>query len=333
MPQYAIAARTINEERLSLAHVHTFNMDEYANEDGVTAPLSWPGSFQRAMWERFFDLVDPDLRPPEEQIHFPTTEAIGDYSKRIEDLGGADVCYGGIGWCGHIAFWESHLGLEFDGDLEAYKQAGARLVELHPMTIMQNALHSFGGDWSWVPPRANTIGPREILGARHRSFWLDGDLGGGVSWQRFIARLVAHGPVSELVPGSILQTAPHRLHDPRQRRRRRRDPHGVSIALVTYGAERDGASADRDRRRLAGRARADRAGHPGAPRPSSSGASRTSCSRSRRRASPRSSSRRCPACASRRNGSPSGSARSPRRGRSSSPPGCVPGSVPGGARR
>jgi glucosamine-6-phosphate deaminase len=208
MPQYAIAARTINEERLSLAHVHTFNMDEYANEDGVTAPLSWPGSFQRAMWERFFDLVDADLRPPEEQIHFPTTEAIGDYSKRIEDLGGADVCYGGIGWCGHIAFWESHLGLEFGGDLEAYKEAGARLVELHPMTIMQNALHSFGGDWSWVPPRANTIGPREILGARHRSFWLDGDLGGGVSWQRFIARLVAHGPVSELVPGSILQTAP-----------------------------------------------------------------------------------------------------------------------------
>ena len=139
---------------------------------------------------------------------FRRREAIDDYIERIEDLGGADVCYGGIGWCGHIAFWESHLGLEFEGDLEAYKQAGARLVELHPMTIMQNALHSFGGDWSWVPPKANTIGPREILGARHRSFWLDGDLGGGVSWQRFIARLVAHGPVSELVPGSILQTAP-----------------------------------------------------------------------------------------------------------------------------
>jgi glucosamine-6-phosphate deaminase len=207
MPQYEIAARTINEERLSLAHVHTFNMDEYADENGVTAPLSWPGSFQRAMWERFFDLVDPELRPPEEQIHFPTSDAIAGYSARIEELGGADVCYGGIGWCGHIAFWESHLGAEFDGDLDAYKAAGARLVELHPMTIMQNALHSFGGDWSWVPPKANTIGPREILGARHRSFWLDGDLGGGVSWQRFIARLVAHGPVSEFVPGSILQTA------------------------------------------------------------------------------------------------------------------------------
>jgi glucosamine-6-phosphate deaminase len=207
MPQYELAARAINEERLSLAHVHTFNMDEYANEDGVTAPVSWPGSFQRAMRERFFALLDAELRPPDEQIHFPTTDALGDYSAQIEALGGADVCYGGIGWCGHIAFWEAHLGEEFDGDLDAYMRAGARLVELHPMTIMQNALHSFGGDWSWVPPKANTIGPREILAARHRSFWLDGDLGGGISWQRFIARLVAHGPVSEFVPGSILQTA------------------------------------------------------------------------------------------------------------------------------
>jgi glucosamine-6-phosphate deaminase len=206
MPQYELAARAINAERLSLRHLHTFNMDEYANEDGVTAPASWPGSFQRSMRERFFALVDHELRPPDEQIHFPTSDAIGDYSARLEDLGGADVCYGGIGWSGHIAFWEPHLGAEFHGDLEAYRSAGARLVELHPMTIMQNALHSFGGDWSWVPPNANTVGPREVLGARHRSFWLDGDLGGGLSWQRFIARLVAHGPVSEYVPGSLLQT-------------------------------------------------------------------------------------------------------------------------------
>ena len=205
MPQYALAAARINAARLSLRHVHTFNMDEYANEDGVTAPASWPGSFARAMQERFFALVDSDLRPPESQIHFPTGDNVGDYGAMIEARGGADVCYGGIGWSGHIAFWEPQLGLEFAGDLAAYRRASSRLVELHPMTIMQNALHSFGGDWSRVPPRAATIGPREVLGARHRSFWLDGDLGGGVSWQRFIARLVAHGPVSELVPGSLLQ--------------------------------------------------------------------------------------------------------------------------------
>ena len=55
-----------------------------------------------------------------------------------------------------------------------------------------------------------TIGPRDILGAKHRSFWLDGMCGDGtdMAWQRFIARLVAHGPVSKDIPGSILQTKP-----------------------------------------------------------------------------------------------------------------------------
>jgi glucosamine-6-phosphate deaminase len=208
MPQYPIAARIINELRLSCKHVHSFNMDEYADQDGNTAPISWEGSFQRAMMENFWGLIDEDLRPPMSQIHFPTSDVLKDYGKMIEDLGGADVCYGGIGWCGHIAFWEAHLGYEFGDDLESYKKAGPRIVELHPMTIMQNALHSFSGDWSWVPPKAATIGPAQILGAKERSFWLDGYLGGGISWQRFIARLVAYGPVNTLVPGSILQTAP-----------------------------------------------------------------------------------------------------------------------------
>jgi glucosamine-6-phosphate deaminase len=208
MPQYPIAARLINELGIDCKHIHTFNMDEYANEDGETAPLSWPGSFQRAMFDNFFGLIDKDLRPPLEQVHFPTREALPGYAEAIDKLGGADVVYGGIGWGGHIAFWEPHLAERYDGDLEAWKRAGPALVELHPMTIMQNALHSFSGDWSWVPPMANTIGPAQVLNARDRSFWLDGSLGGGVSWQRFIARLAAHGPVTPYIPASILQTVP-----------------------------------------------------------------------------------------------------------------------------
>ncbi|HQK83677.1 MAG TPA: hypothetical protein PLK24_07000, partial [Atribacter sp.] len=208
VPQFEIAARLINEFNLSMKNVHTFNMDEYADENGNTAPIDWPGSFQKAMWENFFNKIKPELRPDSKNIHFPTKDALPDYGKMIEDLGGADCCYGGVGWCGHIAFWEAHLGFEFGNDLDAYKKQGPRCVELHPMTIMQNALHSFSGDWSWVPPKANTIGPAQIVGAKDRSFWLDGYLGGGVSWQRFIARLAAHGPVNTLVPASLLQTVP-----------------------------------------------------------------------------------------------------------------------------
>lgn len=206
MPQYAIAAEMINQRQISLAHVHIFLMDEYADADGITAPVSWPGSFAGAFLRSFVDRVAPNLRVPIKQVHFPTSTALSSYAHEMDDLGGVDICYGGIGWCGHIAFWESDLAREFGTDLAAFSAAGPRLVELHPMTIMQNALHSFGGDWSQVPPKANTIGPAQIVGARHRSFWLDGDLGGGYSWQRFIARLVAHGPVTPAVPGSILQT-------------------------------------------------------------------------------------------------------------------------------
>jgi len=205
MAQYDKAAAIINQLRIPMRHVHTFNMDEFADQDGNTAPADWRGSFQYAMWNRFFSKIDADLRPPAEQIHFPSSANITHYGQEIADLGGADVCYGGIGWCGHVAFWEAHLGDEFS-NLDEFCQAGPRLVELHPMTIMQTALHH-GGDWSVVPPRAVTIGPAEILGARLRSFWLNVNLG-GVSWQRFIGRLVAFGPVNQWVPGSILQLAP-----------------------------------------------------------------------------------------------------------------------------
>ncbi|NUQ01802.1 MAG: hypothetical protein HUU35_18305 [Armatimonadetes bacterium] len=206
VPQYAVAADIINTIGLDCSHLHSFNMDEYADQDGNTAPAEWSGSFQSCMMNEFFGRLDPKLRPPESQINFPTKAKIKDYSQRIADLGGADICYGGIGWCGHIAFWDPHLAEKYP-DFEEWKSQGAQLVDLHPITIIQNALHSFRGDWSRVPPMANTIGPKDILGAKNRSFWLDGAFPGSDSWQAFIGRLVAYGPVDPHVPGSILQLA------------------------------------------------------------------------------------------------------------------------------
>jgi len=208
VPQFKIAAEMINKLEISCDHVHTFNMDEYANEKGQTVPPDWEGSFQKVMRESFFKRIDENLRPPEDQIHFPTSGEIDSFEAALDELGGADICYGGIGWCGHIAFIESHWGKEFEDNLEGFKKEGAKVVELHPMTIMQNALHSFDGDWSLVPPKAVTIGPKQIMEADHRSFWLDGYIGGGISWQRFIARLSLHGPVTPVVPATLLQTEP-----------------------------------------------------------------------------------------------------------------------------
>jgi len=206
-PNYAYVAKMLNDMNIPCHHVHTFNMDEYADQDGNTAPRSWQGGFQYWMWRDLFDRIRPELRMPESQIHFPNTQNVGDYTKMIEDLGGADVCYGGIGWSGHIAFFEPHLGRPFVGDIDGYLQQGARIVDLHPMTVMQNSLYAdagSAGDWSWVPPKAATIGPKDLANSKLVSFW-DGFGCGESMWQRFISRLAAHGPVTPLVPASILQ--------------------------------------------------------------------------------------------------------------------------------
>ncbi|MFC1479766.1 hypothetical protein ACFL6F_04130 [Planctomycetota bacterium] len=206
-PNYAMAAHMINRLGISCKHVHTFNMDEYADQDGKTAPRDWKGGFQYWMWNDFFSKIDPELRMPEDQIHFPSTDNVNDISTMLEDLGGADICYGGIGWCGHIAFVEPHLSEEIGDDMDAFLQMGSRIVELHPITVLQNCLYAdagSAGDWSWCPPKSATIGPRDIAGAKLRSSWNGFGCGDSV-WQRFIVRLAIHGPVTPRIPASMLQ--------------------------------------------------------------------------------------------------------------------------------
>ncbi|NUQ64381.1 MAG: hypothetical protein HUU20_18090 [Pirellulales bacterium] len=208
-PSYARVAYLINCFRVDCRHVWTFNMDEYANESGEIAPETWELGFMYALKRYFWREVDPALRPPEEQIQGPTNDNIDDYGKRIADLGGADICYSGPGWTGHLAFIEPDAP-EFSGTLEQWKEMGPRVCTLSPFTIAQNSLHgSFGasGDLCAVPPKAATIGPAEVIGAKHRIDLHAISVGGSaVSWQRMVTRLVLHGPVTPRLPASILQT-------------------------------------------------------------------------------------------------------------------------------
>src|SRR4029078_962945 len=72
VPQYAIAAEMINRLGVSCRHLVTLNMDEYANEQGETAPADWPGSFATSMRQSFFARIRADLRPLEENMKCPT---------------------------------------------------------------------------------------------------------------------------------------------------------------------------------------------------------------------------------------------------------------------
>lgn len=209
-PRYARLAHLLNKFRVNCRRLHTFNMDEYANEKGEIAPETWEFGFMHAFKKYFWSQLEPKLRPPERQVHGPTNRNIRDYGRMLADLGGADICYSGPGWAGHLAFIDPGAPEFAAATLEEWKQMGPRVCTLHPLTIAQNSLHgSFGmsGDLAAVPPMAATIGPAEVIAARHRidthAITVDGSF---ASWQRFTTRLVLHGPVTPLVPESILQT-------------------------------------------------------------------------------------------------------------------------------
>ena len=206
---YRRIAFLINKFRINCKNLYTFNMDEYANEDGVIAPETWPQGFTYSLKQNFYCQIDEKLRPPQKQMVGFTNENFKDYGKMLADLGGADVCYSGPGWTGHLAFIEPDAP-EFQLDLEAWKTKGPTIATLSPFTLAQNSLHGcFGmsGDLAMVPPKAATIGPAEVIASKFRidmhALTIHGT---STTWQRLISRLVLHGPVTPLVPESILQT-------------------------------------------------------------------------------------------------------------------------------
>ena len=215
-PQYIKVAELINKHRVNCRNLYTFNMDEWADEDGNVAPETYPNGFMFAMLNNFYNRLDKDLKPPRKQINGINNKNLKDYSKMMADLGGVDVCDGGIGWSGHVAFIEPNAPEFTSKNLDEWKSLGPRIVTLTPFTIAQSCLDpDFGmsGDWANIPPKAATIGPADILGARLRNSWNHFTIGStNVSWQRLSLRLAVHGPVSMQCPASILQIGPTNLY-------------------------------------------------------------------------------------------------------------------------
>lgn len=214
-PTYRHVARLINTLQLDCRNLYAFAMDEYADEHGNVAPADWEFGFTYAMFKYFYYNIEEKLRPVKEQFVGFTNENVDCYGKMIADLGGADICYSGPGWTGHLAFIEPDAP-EFAAPLDEWKQMSSRIVTLSPFTLAQNSLYgTFGksGNLAAVPPKAATIGPAEVIHAKNRlDFHSITVHGTTTAWQRFITRLVLHGPVTPLVPESILQTLPTQVY-------------------------------------------------------------------------------------------------------------------------
>lgn len=209
--EYSAVAEAINRLNVNCRNVHIFCMDEWADQDGNVAPLDYAAGFAHSNLKYFVNGIREDLRMPLSNFHYFTNENINDYSKMIAECGdgGADICYSGPGWAGHIAFIDPDTPEFGCPPIEEYLEMEARIVTLNPMTIMENSLHGcFGcsGDIANVPPKAATIGPVDVKNSKNRlEMHAICTMGTYSAWQRMTSRLVLYGEVTPQVPSSILQ--------------------------------------------------------------------------------------------------------------------------------
>jgi glucosamine-6-phosphate deaminase len=195
--QYAVLADLLNEQRISCRDTVFINMDEYLTEQDWWVADDHPLSFRGFMRRCFYERLDRALAPAPENRIFPDPREPLAIQRVIRARGGVDVCFGGIGINGHIAFNEPPEPGE-SLSLEAFAALPTRTVTLARETRTINAV-TVGGDIGSIPLRAITVGMQEILGSRQLRFYCNRP------WQSAVVRRVLHGPITPACPASLLR--------------------------------------------------------------------------------------------------------------------------------
>ena len=207
--QLPLVARLVNELKLNLANAHFWGMDEWYM-DGKEVPRSHPLSFARADMELCFDRIEDALKMPASNIHFPKAD-MREYIKSWEGVRCA-VMQGGQGDIKHWAFNDpvKREGKYKDEPPTAqeYRKLTTRVVDLHPVTIMQNARTSGGGVVTGVPTKAITVGPVETWKAQKVSIWQAGRHDNPFG-MRLTALMISKKISDSSVPMSLLAEHPN----------------------------------------------------------------------------------------------------------------------------
>lgn len=183
--QYPLLAEITNKERISWKNVWAFHMDEYLDWEGRPVPLDHPFSFRGYCRRNLYDLIDPELRPPEEQIVFPSIYDIDGLSKKLEAVGGADTAFAGFGYRGLVAFNEMPSTRWHKVSAEQFAKGKTHIVRLLDDTIIALSQRFTGGCTQIIPPMAITIGMADILASRKIHLITDGG-----AWKQFIVRVL-----------------------------------------------------------------------------------------------------------------------------------------------
>ena len=188
IPLYCELVRMHKNEGLSFSEVTTFNLDEY-----IGLSSEHPCSYQFFMNEELFGKIDiksGSTHIPNGEVEDIESECL-QYEHAIRSSGGIDLQVLGIGSDGHIGFNEpgSSLG------------SRTRIKTLTGETIEDNA--RFFDNPDQVPRHCITMGVGTIMDSESVILFAFGE---GKS--DIIAKAV-EGPVSAMVPASILQLHPN----------------------------------------------------------------------------------------------------------------------------
>ncbi len=157
---YKELVRLNQQNKVSFAHVITFNMDEYVN-----LPKEHPESYYSFMWNNFFSHID--IKKENVNIlngNAPDLQAeCADYEARIAKAGGIDLFLGGIGPDGHTAFNEPGSSLS----------SRTRIKTLTTDTIIANS-RFFDNDVNKVPKTALTVGVGTVMDAKEVLIMVNG---------------------------------------------------------------------------------------------------------------------------------------------------------------
>ena len=207
--QLPLVARLVNELALDLKHAHFWGMDEWVI-DGKEAPVDHPLSFEKADRELCFDRIAPDLRMPEANLHFPKAD-----TRAYIDSWQQARCAVMQGGQGDIKHWAFNDPVKREGAYrdqpptpEQYRTLSTRVVDLHPVTVMQNARTSGGGVVTGVPSQAITVGPVQTWQADKVSIWHAGchDNPFGM---RLTTLMISQRIMDSAVPMSLLADHPN----------------------------------------------------------------------------------------------------------------------------
>lgn len=196
--QYPYFVDIVNTERISLKNCWFINMDEYLGDDMQWIPMEHPLSFRGFMHRTVYSKIDPELNVPEDHRVFPDPNNTGYIPELIDKLGGVDVCFGGIGINGHLAFNEA----DPTKTVEEFINLKTRVLPITPETRTANAIGDFGGRLEDMPTHCVTIGFHEIYHARKIRLGIFRD------WHRAVARRAGYGEMTADFPVSILAQHP-----------------------------------------------------------------------------------------------------------------------------